>query len=333
MNGSAQFLTHTLIALAAVLPTLGRDCVRASEGMSVETTQSTITVSSDGVALLVYNKRTPKIPAGIDPIYARSGFLHPVHTPAGRVVTAAFPHDHPHQQGIFSAWVKTDYAGRSPDFWNAAAGTGRVFHERVVSTFQDQGQAGFEVDLIHQAARQPAIDVLRERWKVTAYATDGNYRCFDLHTIQSALTDQPLTVRKYHYGGMALRGPVEWLLKGDTDSKKGGVTDRELSGFLNDLKSSRIKGNHQPAKWVSLWGKIDGNSVSITVLSAKDNFRAPQPARLHPRKPYFCFCPCVASAFVIDRDHPFEARYRYLVTDTAPDPQWLDEQWDRWMDH
>jgi hypothetical protein len=40
---------------------------------------------------------------------------------------------------------------------------------------------------------------------------------FDLETTQSALTDKPLLVQKYHYGGLALRGPVAWLTEKDGD--------------------------------------------------------------------------------------------------------------------
>ena len=302
----------------------------AADVVSVKSSKSTVTILNNEAVLLVYNKVSPEITDGMDPVYQRSGFLHPVCTPAGRVVTAVFPFDHPHQQGIFSAWVKTDYAGRSIDFWNLAGGTGRVLHERVVSTFQDRNKAGFEVDLLHQTVQKPVVNVLRERWKVTAYPTDGSYQCFDLHTSQSALTEKPLTVRKHHYGGMALRGPVEWLIDGDSDSLRRPEIDRQASGFVNNHGSTRVKGNHQPSNWVSLWGNLEGKPVSITVLCSKDSFRAPQAARLHPKKPYFCFCPCVDSEFVIDRKHPFEAKYRYLVTDAAPDPQWLNQQWERW---
>ena len=301
-----------------------------AETLRVQVSEATITVYDGEEVLLSYNKLSPSAPDGIAPIYQRSGFLHPVCTPAGQVVTAMFPFDHPHQQGIFSAWVKTEYAGRSIDFWNLAKGTGRVVHHRLVSTFQDRGKAGFEVDLIHRTDQQPSVDVLRERWKVTAHPTDGTYRCFDLHTTQSALTGIPLKVLKFHYGGMALRGPVKWLNNGDSDSNNRPDLVKEASGFLNNLGSKRVEGNHQHAKWVSLWGNIDGKTVSITVLVGKNSFRAPQAARLHPTKPYFCFCPCVDDEFVIDRDQPYEANYRYLVTDADPDPGWLDQQWESW---
>lgn len=100
--------------------------------------------------------------------------------------------------------------------------------------------------------------------------------------------------------------------------------------MLNDLGSDRIKGNHEHARWVSVTGQIDSQPVTITVLSHRDNFHAPQAARLHPTKPYFVFSPCVDEEFVIDRDHPFAGRYRYLITDAAPDAKWLNEQWEGW---
>lgn len=52
--------------------------------------------------------------------------------------------------------------------------------------------------------------------------------------------------------------------------------------------------------------------------------------RLHPTKPYFCFAPCVDGALTIDREHPYHVKYRYLITDANPDPDWIDEQWTAW---
>jgi hypothetical protein len=100
--------------------------------------------------------------------------------------------------------------------------------------------------------------------------------------------------------------------------------------FLNDRGSDRIKGNHEHAQWVALTGHMDGQTVTIAVLCHRDNFRAPQAARIHPTKPYFVFSPCVDDEFEIDREHPFRGKYRYLITDAAPDRKWLDEQWEQW---
>jgi hypothetical protein len=105
---------------------------------------------------------------------------------------------------------------------------------------------------------------------------------------------------------------------------------RDPGEFLNDHGSDRIRGNHEHARWVALTGRMDGHAVTITVLCHRDNFRAPQAARIHPTKPYFVFSPCVDDEFLIDREHPFRGKYRYLITDAAPDSQWLDEQWEQW---
>lgn len=300
--------------------------------LTIEESENTITVKQDGQTVVTYNKVSPPVPEGLDKIYERSGCLHPVGSPKGRVVTEMFPPDHAHQHGIFSAWVNTTYDGRPIDFWNLPGRTGRVLHERVVSRFQDNGKAGFEVDLLHRAVADPAVDVLRERWKVTVYSTEGTYHCFDLETVQTAITDKPLTIKKYHYGGIALRGPTRWLTDKDGYAQESPNLALEASDFVNDLGSTRAKANHEHAKWVALTGRIEGKPVSIAVLCHESNFRAPQAARIHPTKPYFCFAPCVDEAFAIDRGHPFTSRYRFLITDAEPDREWLDQEWQSWCD-
>lgn len=309
---------------------------KVSQGtLQLEESESEVTIQQSEKLILSYRKQAPTVPDGIDPVYSRSGFLHPVASPAGHVVTAMYPFDHAHQDGVFTAWVKTTWHDREIDFWNLAGGTGQVLHQRIVRTFQEEDGVGFECDLIHQAVKDPVVDVLRERWRIKAFQTDGSHHRFDLETTQSALTDKPLLIQKYHYGGLALRGPVTWLTEKDSDVQKSGdqpnrAARRDPGEFLNDHGSDRIRGNHEHTRWVALTGRMDGHAVTITVLCHRDNFRAPQAARIHPTKPYFVFSPCVDDEFLIDREHPFRGKYRYLITDAAPDSQWLDEQWEQW---
>ncbi|MCA9141029.1 MAG: PmoA family protein [Planctomycetales bacterium] len=291
---------------------------------------ATITIRANDRPILVYNKISPPLPQGIDPVYRRSGFLHPVTSPAGRIVTATFPSDHAHQHGIFSAWVKTTWNQREIDFWNLAKGNGRVLHQRVVNVFAEADRVGFEVDLIHRAEQAPVVDVLRERWRITAVPTDGSYHAFDLHSTQYANTERPLTIQSFHYGGFAVRGPMVWLLPEDRDRAADEAEVRIGSKFLNDRGSDRIKGNHEASRWVCLSGLVDGKPAGITVLCHQENLRSPQKARLHPTKPYFCFTPCVDEPIVIDQQHPLVSKYRYLITDSVPDPEWINRQWMSW---
>lgn len=299
----------------------------------VHETPETIEIHCKGQLVVCYNKLSPSAPDGIDKIYERTGFLHPVRSPAGKTVTASFPFDHPHQQGIFSAWVKADYNGRTIDFWNLKKGVGRVAHRRVIELLSSGEETGFVVELVHRSETEPRIDILSERWRVTAVPTDGSFHCFDMETTQQALTDVPLMIEKFHYGGVAVRGPVEWLKETDSDavSQSNGSIPADGGAskvsFLNSLGANRKKGNHQRPNWVTMGGKLAGTPVSITVLCDEKSFRAPQVTRLHPTKPYFCFCPCEEGRFQIDKLNPYQAKYRFLIRDAAPDPDWINQRW------
>ena len=288
-----------------------------------------ITIRQGPNLVLSYNKRPPPVPPGIDPIYRRSGFLHPVASPDGGVVTAAYPADHAHQNGIFAAWVKTKYNDRPVDFWNLAKDEGRVTHDRVTSTSCNAHEAGFVVELKHQITgafpdSDAPVDILRDTWNVRCYRSNDHY-VFDIDSFQQALTDKPLYVQKYHYGGMAFRGPSAWVLQNNQQD-----ADVRPSEFLNSQGSRRSNGNHQAANWVAMTGTRNGQRVTIAALGHKNNFRSPQKARLHPTMPYFCFAPCVDGDFTIDKHHPYRSKYRLIVLDGDPDPKWLDNQWEGW---
>jgi lysophospholipase L1-like esterase len=300
--------------------------------LTLQETEQAIEIRQGRQLVLAYNKVSPAAPPGVKEIFQRSGFLHPVASPRGTVVTAVFPRDHPHQQGIFAAWVKTTWNERPIDFWNLGSGTGRVLHQRVLNTFGDDRQVGFHVDLIHRTEQDPVVDVLRDSWKITAYQTDGSYHQFDLQTRQVALTSLPLQIEHYHYGGVAVRGRMEWVKESNEGKENQESTTAESCEMVNDQGSDRIQGNHQSARWVTLQGSVEGQQVSITMLGHRQNFRDPQPARLHPTKPYFVFSPCVNEGFTIDQNQPFSGRYRFLVTDSRPDPKWIEQQWLAWQE-
>lgn len=302
--------------------------------LQLDETSETIVIRSANRHILTYNKVSPPVPEGMNPAYQRSGFLHPVSTPSGAVVTATFPFDHAHQHGIFSAWVKTKWLDREIDFWNLAKGSGRVLHQQVQRKFvQGDGSVEFEVDLIHRSESDPVVDILRERWTITVRETQGDHFQFDLTTTQTALTDKPLLIEKYHYGGVGYRGPVAWLSPKDQGEAKGETEKLKLEPFefQNDRGEDRIQGNAQHTRWVVATGLIDQKPVSIIVLSHGDNFRAPQAVRLHPTKPYFVFSPCIDDSFSIDSKHPYTARYRYLISDRKPELEWIKTQWEAWQ--
>ncbi len=183
---------------------------------------------------------------------------------------------------IFSAWTKATYEGREIDFWNLAERSGRVSHERVVSVEQLADRVVFEVDLLYQILKEPAVDVLRERWKVTVYNSSEDHYCFDIVSTQTALTDKPLVLEQYIYGGQAYRGPVAWLDPSDDYAKSHPGLKSVPAEMLTSEGAGRKDGNHSHVKWVAISGPavsengeiVEGNAQgALAVLSHASNFR------------------------------------------------------------
>ena len=299
-----------------------------TEHLTIDQTDETISIRTDKRTILTYNKRSPSVPEGIDPIYQRSGFLHPVKSPSGKIVTAAFPFDHPHQQGIFSAWVSTSWNEQEVDFWNLAKGTGRVLHQRVIDVFSGNNQIGFEVDLIHQMLQPHTVDILRERWRVTANHRGDDVFVFDLQSTQEAITDSPLLIQQNRYGGFAVRGPVSWLSTSESTPNDPKFSDCTIATEQTD---DRTLGNHQRTRWVCMTGLIEGSPASITMMKANRKQDSSNAVRLHPSKPYFCFSRCVEESFTITKATPLVSHFRFLITDSAPNQEWILQQWEQWQ--
>jgi hypothetical protein len=79
---------------------------------------SVLTISSGDQKLLTYQFKTVYPPFGQDTNYKRSGFIHPLYTPHGQVLTRNQPPDHYHHYGIWNHWTHTANEGDTFDFWN-----------------------------------------------------------------------------------------------------------------------------------------------------------------------------------------------------------------------
>ncbi|TWT93343.1 DUF6807 domain-containing protein [Stieleria varia] len=327
---------------AALEPSSDSTAETSPSPLSLVSDDQHVSINRGAVELLRYNKTALPAPQGIDPSYARSGYIHPVRTPRGVMVTGDFAADHPHQHAIFSAWTNTTYDGHRVDFWNQHKKTGLVSY--LSSGAEQEGKLGvsFNVQQKHDAlkvADQP-LTILEEEWKVTAVSSDNSstspYFIFDIELTQTCVADKPLILNEYLYGGMGFRGNNQWFsdesakalskLKPETtDAADYPPIEITRHRFLTSEGKRRLAGNHSRPDWVDLSGLVDGKMAGITVMSHPSNFRHPQPVRLHPNKPYFCFSPCVLGAFEMKPGETYRARYRYVVHDGEPDVTRLNE--------
>jgi hypothetical protein len=259
-------------------------------------------------------------PANTRASFLRAGYMHPVFTPSGRIVTDDYPDDHPHQHGVFFAWTKTEFEGRTPDFWNMGDGTGSVVFEKVEDVRGGAERATFKARLRHvdlSAKPQPKT-ALNEVWDVTvhrAVAGMSRYAMFDIVSTQTCASASPLILPDYRYGGIGIRGHRDWR-------EKTNVT------FLTSEGKDRIAGDDTTARWCSINGRVDGQPVGIAALCHPANFRAPQPLRIHPDDPYFNFSPSKRGQWEITPGKPYVSRYRFLVYDGEVNNAELNKLWD-----
>lgn len=282
-----------------------------------------IEVTLGGKPVLEYIKNPKPVPEGIAEHYQRSGYIHPVYNPTGQEVTGDFALDHAHQHALFFAWTKSTYNDKTIDFWNQAKKLAGIEHRGVVATERKENHVSFTVKHAFMVGHgDQAKDVLTETWTVTIHKTDGSYFLFDLMSFQECVTSKPLTIEEYRYGGMAMRMNSAWLKeKGDHSIQNGDLQ------YITSEHKDRWEGNHSRPNWVAMHGQLDGKDTSIAVFCSPDNFRAPQPVRIHPEKPYFCYAPAVAGKFQIKPGEPYISKYRFLITSNKLDKNLIEKHW------
>jgi hypothetical protein len=164
--------------------------------------------------------------------------------------------------------------------------------------------------------------VLQESWETRVYAAGGGarpYFLFDLDVTQTNVTDSPLVLPEYHYGGVGFRGAAGWL-------------GAEAARFLTSEGKDRSNGHATRGRWCHVSGRVDGEWAGIAILDHPGNFRAPQPMRIHPTEPFFCYAPSQLGRWEIARAAPYRSRYRFASFDGPPDPAALDRLWRDYAD-
>lgn len=334
-DGSEEFYSrktdphefHNIIAsarkndhLAMIIDTLAQAIPKEEAGkpdlvddrVPIEKEQDQLTLAEGDRPIATYNAALVPSPIEGRPEYGRSGFIHPVFSPKGHTVTGAFPEDHPHQHALMFAWTSSTYDGDKIDFWNSHKKQGKIEH---VKTLHADGDT-IKTQLQHTitTGKHEGLTVLDETWTITRVPHE-TLNVFDLESVQTNVTDKPLVIRKYKYGGMCVRGPARWS-NGDA--------------MLTSEGKNQKQGNHTRPNWVALFGSVGKDkteTAGIAAMAHPDNFHGPQPTRMHEDMSYFCFAPMVAGGFEIAPGKPYTSKFRFVTYDGKPNPQQLDTIW------
>lgn len=253
----------------------------------------------------------PDLPEGVDPVYRRTGYLHPLWTPAGHVVTGDYPASHPHQHGVMAAWTRTTVEGQAVDFWNAAERQGYVAHEHFEGRWIGPVFSSLRARLWHLTRWEEGA--LAEDWEVRVRAT-SSWNIVDWTSLQSG-SQYDFEVLEYHYGGFAYRAPEAW-------EGEDGVQVRTSEGH------DRAEADGDRVRWVAFHGTLEEQDVTVAILSHPANYRAPQPVRVHPSNPYVCFSPCRLGGFRIGGPGgSLVNAYRFALADETLDDATIEALW------
>jgi hypothetical protein len=272
-----------------------------------------------GAPILTYQSEKTPLPPGVDPVYQRGGYISPAFTPKGVQLTDDYPSNHKHHHGIWSPWTKTEYEGRHPDFWNMQDKTGRVDPAGVSDSWSGAACAGVRANhkFIDMTAKPEKV-ALNEHWDLVVYPpmkSPETCYAYDLKITQNVV-DSPLILPKYRYGGLGFRGRSDWNGKGDACL------------MITSEGKTRANGDQTPARWVWVGGKTSaGEACGIAILCHPDNFRAPQPIRLHPDMPYVSYTPSALGDWKIEPGKPYVARYRFIAADGPLDRAAVERAW------
>ncbi len=311
-------LTCLSAALLGLLPLSSAPAApTASEGISVKETDDTLVITRGAIPVLTYHKAEVAPPDGVDPVFRRSGFIHPLHAPGGGIVTGIHPDDHYHHLGLWHAWVQTEYQGKAPDFWNLKTRTGRVRHAGGVE-LRDSGFTVAQEQVAYLAGpeAEPTV-ILRESLAVDAALVDGA-NVIDYVVHQTNVTSSPLVLPAYRYGGgIAYRGPLGW--------------NAENSDYLTDLGKTRVDSHTTRARWVAMSGpaeKAGGEDATVVIMGHPENHDAPQRVRTWDNgKMFLNFVPVQETGWEIPPGKTVTLRYRLVIFDGKPGTDVIESRW------
>lgn len=280
-------------------------------GMQATQDNLGIRVALGGRPLLNYVNR-PNEPKGTPMAASRGGYLHPLYTPAGVLLTDDFPKNKPYQHGIWTAWQKLETQGSHPDFYDLSKGKGRVAVESIGTVWDGPLAAGFDArQYFTDLDKRKGMTALRESWDVSAYRAAESYAIVDLTSAQAAING-PVTFEPNPLGGILVRGNRDW--------QRNAV-------FMTSEGRDRRSAKGTTARWCYLGGKSGGKQAGIAILSHPSN-PGPEAVYADSTDPVMGFAPAAKQPLSLELRGALSLCYRYVLLDGAPDSKLLDKLWD-----
>jgi hypothetical protein len=244
---------------------------RKQNSVRAITENGLLTIYAGDKKLLGYQYETVYPPAGVDSAYQRSGFIHPLWSPHGQVLTQIQPADHYHHYGIWNPWTHTVFEADTVDFWNLGTRQGTVRFAKFVSTTDGPVFGEYQALHDHVVFKKDGEKkvALNELQTVRVYHPDDkDYYVADFTIEMSCAGMSPVRLLEYRYGGLSWRATEQW--------------HKDNSEVLTSEGKTRIDADGSRARWCMVQGTIDNDYAGVVMMSYPTNYNHPEPLRVWP---------------------------------------------------
>ena len=236
----------------------------------VENSDGALTITSSGKNLLRYNYKLVYPASGVDTIFKRSGFIHPLYAPHGQELTRVSPPDHYHHFGLWNPWTKVLVGTDTIDFWNLSTKKGFVRFAKTISVSEGPVYADYQVLHEHVAfINGQEIIAINELQTVRIFNSGaGDYYIADITIQLDCLPGRRVVLKEYRYGGLGWRATEKW--------------DKTNSETLTSEGKTRKDADGSKARWCIVQGSLDNDYGGVVMMSYPTNYNFPEPLRIWP---------------------------------------------------
>jgi hypothetical protein len=300
-------------------------CSAGSGEIELVQTEDALTITDEDRPVLTYRISEQMPPEGIDPLYRRSGFIHPLRSPGGEVLTQIQPPDHYHHYGIWGPWTKTRIGEREIDYWNLGKGEGTVRARAILTSSTGPDHAAFtalqsHIDLKHEQGERVTMDEFFEVRYLGRALKAPRYTVDITSTFRNVIEDT-IVFEAYRYGGgLGFRATERW--------------NAVNSSVLTSEGAKRVAADGTRARWCLVEGasSAEEGRSGILFMSHPDNREHPEPMRVWPEDAqggalFFEFCPIRHNEWVIEPGRDYTLKYRLVVFDGILTAEEADNYW------
>lgn len=293
------------------------------EKMEAVMQNGTWVVRSGARELMAYQYQTVYPPQGIDSAYKRNGFIHPLRTPHGQVLTRIQPPDHYHHMGIWNPWTHLLFEKDTIDCWNLKEKLGTVRFAGFLSVTAGPVYAAAKVlhehVVLKYAPREKTALHEVQEIKVFRPSTENDFYILDITSTLNCATENPVKLLQYRYGGLGWRATEQWNRNNSQVFTSEGKTRKEADG-------SR-------ARWCVVQGDLNGETGGVVFMSFPTNYNYPEPLRVWPEDMnkrgdvFVNFSPTKDRDWLLTKGNEYVLHYRLLVFNGNMTQEKAEQAW------